>query len=432
MKKLISLLLAATLVMTTFAGCGKKEVTDNNVPSTGSQSEQSPEELKGEITFMVIDSFTKDENSALYTTTKEFMEKYPGIKVTIEPTAATNIKDKFTTSALSGAGPDIVALDSAGWAVDAAAANLILPLDEDLAEIKDQFQEGPLNSALYNGHYYAVPWYMNNMGLFYNKTILKDAGVDKVPTTWEEFTDALVKVEKIGKKGIVLPYFFPSYCMYAFFYQNGNPVIDTSGDKPVSALMDDSGKEAFRYICDFHTKYNAFPESLKDATSWDQTYAPFLREEVAFLFCGDWAYWSLQDSGVDYGIAPLPAGKQPATVLGGYTLSINSNTDNYKAAWEYVKWLTAKEQNDVLLSYGRVGARKDIDSAALIEQSPHLEQFIAQNSYTMARPAIVRLAEFDEMFSNAYKEVILNLKTADEALEDLDAKVNDFLDKLYQ
>ncbi len=439
MKKILCLFLVAAMTVTLFAACGQQPApASSNTPSpsasapTSSPGEAKPEEIKGDITFMVIDSFTKSEDAALYATTKAFMEKYPGIKVTIEPTAATNIKDKFTTSALSGAGPDIIALDSAGWAVDAAAANLLAPLDKELGPIKDQFNEGPLNSALYNGNHYAVPWYMNNMGMFYNKKILADAGVDKVPATWAEFTDALTKVGNAGKKGIILPFFFPSYVMYAFYYQNGNPVIDTSGGKPVSTLMTDSGKEAFNYLAELHTKYKAFPESTKDAMSWDQTYAPFIQEEVAFLFCGDWANWALKDSGIDYGIAPLPVGKQPATVLGGYTLSINKNTASYDAAWKYIEWLTAKEQNDVLLSYGRVGARKDIDSAALIKQAPHLEQFISQNSYTMARPSIVKLAEFDDMFANAYKQVILNAKTAEEALNELDAKVNAFLAKEYK
>lgn len=440
MKKLVSLLVAVLMLTAMLAACGGGASSSAAAPapastpaaaeSTADASEAPAKDLSGDITFMVIDSFDGDD-SALQRTTDAFMEANPGVNVTLEFVPATNIKEKFTTSAMSGAGPDVVALDSAGWTVDAAAASLLAPLDEDLAPIADQFQPGPLASGVYNGQYYAVPWYMNNMGLFYNKAILEEAGVDAVPTTWAEFDEALEKVSAIGKKGIILPYFFPSYVMYAFFYQNENPVIDTSGTVPVSALSEDSAKEAFTYLTEWHTKYNAFPESLKDAMSWDQTYAPFIQEEVAFLFCGDWANWALSASDVDYGIAPLPAGKVPATVLGGYTLSINKNTQNYDAAWAYIEWLTAAEQNDVLLEYGRVGARKDIDTAALLEKSPHLEAFIDQSGYTMARPAIVKLAEFDEMFSNAYKEVILGQKDAETALADIDQRLQDFLAQEY-
>lgn len=424
MKRLLTLVMALSMLLA-LAACGKKSAGENSGGSAAPQAEG----LSGDITFMVIDSFNSDDNP-LQAATDVFMEANPNVHVTIEYVASTSIQEKFTTAALAGSGPDVIALDSAGWAVDMAAAGLLLPLDEDLEPIADQFFEGPLNSGVYNGSYYAAPWYMNNEGLYYNKTILSEAGVANPPATWEELTDAIVKVQAAGYQGITMPYFFPSYYMYPFFYQAGCPIVDTSGDKPVSALMTKEGKTAWNYLCDLAE--TAYPESIKDATSWDSTYAPFMQGEVAFLFCGDWAYWSVEfSSDVDYGIAAMPAGEQEATLLGGYTLSINSNTENYDAAWAYIQWLTAAEQSGVLEGYGRISARTDTDTAALLEAYPHEEAFIAQRDSTMARPAIVNQSELDEMVSNAYKEVFLGTKDADAALADLDAKVTAFLENLY-
>lgn len=431
MKRLSSMVLVVIMVLSLMTGCGK---TKQPVGQQGTENSSAPASPKGNITFMVIDSFTKDKEQPLYKAVDEFMQKYPDIKVTIEPVPATNIKDKFTTSALSGAGPDVVSLDSAGWAIDAAAAGLLAPLDEKFKPIKDQYYEGPVNSGVFKDKYYAVPWYMNNMGLYYNKKILADAGISAPPTTWDELTEDIEKINKIGKKGIILPYFFPSYVMYAFFYQAGNDVIDTTGSKPKSLLMTDSGKEAFKYLAELQTKYNAFPESMKDAMSWDQTYAPFAREEVAFMFCGDWGDYGVSSANkdLDYGIAPLPKGKEAASVLGGYTLSINKNTKSFDAAWTFIEWLTAKEQNHVLLDYGRIGARKDIDTDALATKMPYLKTFIDQSSVTKARPQIIGLAEFDEIFSNAFKKVYLGQGDADTVLQEADAKVNDFINSRYK
>ena len=193
--------------------------------------------------------------------------------------------------------------------------------------------------------------------------------------------------------------------------------------------LTDEGKEAWAYLAEL-AKIGAYPEAIKDASSWDTTYAPFLQGKCAFLFCGDWAVWSLMDSDVDYGIAPMPAGKQPATLMGGYTLSINKNTKNYDAAWAYVEWLTAAEQNYVLQGYGRISARQDGDTASIIADSPHEEQFIAQLDSTYPRPAIINQAELDEMVSEAYRQVILGADP-DQTLADLDANVTAFLEEFY-
>lgn len=386
----------------------------------------------GEITFMVIDSFKTDDNP-LQASTDAFMAANPGVKVNLEYVSANDIKEKFTTSALSGAGPDIVALDSSGYAIDSAASNLLCPLDDDLKPIVGQFYEAPVQSGLYNGSYYAVPWYMNSMAMYYNQDILDAAGVTSLPTTWAEFNEALEKITAAGYDGITMPYYFCSYFMYAYFFQNENPVIDTTGAAPVSALATDSGKETWSYLCDLVTKYHAYPEAIKDAMSWDQTYAPFLQGSTAFLFSGDWANWSLSGSDVNYGIAKLPAGKVAATVMGGYTLSINRNTKHYDAAWAYLSWLTSAEQcQQVLSGYGRISARKDADTTKLVADYPHLATFVSQTPDCVARPAVINASEFDTMFSDAYKEVILGTKTPDEALSALDREASAWLAKQYQ
>lgn len=437
MKRLISAIFAMSLMLAALAGCGGNGATEaspNSIASTSTvETAPAASNEQTEIVFMVLDSFTKSEEDALYTTTKEFMEANPDIKVTIEPTPANNIKDKFTTAALSGGGPDIVSLDSAGWAIDGAAMGILSPLDERFNAIKDQFQEGPVNSGLYQNQYYSVPWYMNNTGMYYNKDILAEAGVDKVPETWEELAAACDKVNAIGKGGVTSQLIF-SYVMYSFFAQAGNPVFDTSGEIPVVTVNNESGKKAFYYLADLHTVHNAYPESMKDALSWDQTYAPFARGEVAFMLCGDWGNWGVSSANPDlnYGIAPLPKGDNAATTLGGYTLCISKNTKNYDAAWKYIEWLTASEQNQVLLSYGRMGARKDIDTEALIAENPHLEIFIQQADTTVARPTVIKLAEADMMLTDAFKSVFLGQATKEEALDKLEEDLNRFIENEYK
>jgi ABC-type glycerol-3-phosphate transport system substrate-binding protein len=378
----------------------------------------SASQAGGEIVFMT--HIGANENTALYKKTQQFMQDHPGTKITINTVSNSDILNIFTTAALAGAGPDIVGLDSAGWPVDAAAMNTLLPITKYLEPVKNDYLQGPINAGLYQGDYYALPWYYNNAGLYYNKTLLDKVGV-KVPTTWEELEDGIQKLTKAGYKGISTR--LDAYAIFAFFFQAGNLVIDTSGTKPVVTINNESGKRAWNYYTGFHTKYNAFPEAIKEATDWDRAYAPFMSGETGFFIVGDWGYNTFKNNApnLDFGIAPMPKGAQAATVLGGYVLSLNKNTKNPDLAWEYMRFLTSKEQDDTMLELGRVPGRTNIDAAPLLARNPYYNVFLEQAPITTARPAVINSKEVDQIIVDGFKYVLFNQKTPEKALNDMEA-----------
>ena len=73
----------------------------------------------------------------------------------------------------------------------------------------------PRRSTKFKGKTYAVPQVTDTLGLFYNKKMLKDAGVE-VPKTFDELKKAAKKIKsKTGKTGLYLrgddPYWFLPY-----------------------------------------------------------------------------------------------------------------------------------------------------------------------------------------------------------------------------
>lgn len=373
-------------------------------------------------------------SKSLYDATDAFCKAYPNVKVTIQPTqgSTASVVDKYTTAALSGAGPDIVTLDSSGYVIDCAAMGTLLPIGKRLGSLKDRYVQGSLNSGKYQGDYYAVPLYYNNCAIYYNKKILSDAGVKAVPATWSEFEDAVAKVTGIGKKAVITQ--LNSYALYNFFFENGNPVIDSSGKKPVVTVNNETGKEAWDFYCNIQVKYNGFPEAYKEALSWDKAYAPFLQGDVAFLVCGDWAYNTLKtgNPNLDFGIAPMPKNKQAGTVLGGLMLGINKNTKYPDAAFAYLKWLTDKEQDYVMYDLGRIPARTDVDTNVVLGKNPMLKPFFDQAASTMPRPTVVNLKDVDSAIIDSFKQVLYNQMTPDKALSSLSDKLNQIINDNYK
>jgi ABC-type glycerol-3-phosphate transport system substrate-binding protein len=152
-----------------------------------------------EIVFMA--NLATNDTTGIYKKTQVFNRENPEVKVTLNTVRGNDILTTFVTAAMAGSGPDIVSLDSAGWAIDAAAMNILLPLTKWLEPIKNEYLPGPIASGLYQGEYYALPWYYNNAALYYNKTPLEKVGA-KVPENWAELEDGIRKLTAAGYKGI--------------------------------------------------------------------------------------------------------------------------------------------------------------------------------------------------------------------------------------
>lgn len=423
-KKAIALALSMVLTMSMIVGCSKQP-SETAPPSQSSVTDNSavpsPEaKEKAKITFMVINSFTKTPDAPLYRAVNEFNQQSKMTEVTVEAVPSTNIKDKFTTAALSGSGPDIVSLDNAGWTADLAEMGLLTPIDDKVQTLQDELQADALSTNMYKGHYYGIPWYVNNMVMYYNKTMFEQAGISAPPESWEELEACVQKLKEIGKYGLNFPIGSPGgYTVCSFFMQNGNKIIDTSGEEPKVVFNDASGVEALTYLTNLYTNYKGMPESVKSTLSWDQVFAPFIQEDVGIVFSGDWAISAIKSGNPDleFGIAPLPVGKEAATILGGYNLAINKNSKNADQAWEFIQWLSSKEQEGLLPEYNRISARKDVVESNFVEENPIYQVFIQETVNSKSRPVVTQWQQIQTYMGDAFASVILGEATPQEALD---------------
>ncbi len=74
-----------------------------------------------------------------------------------------------------------------------ALADITAQFEADSALMPDQFYEGVLDSARYNGSYWGLPWIANPMMVYYNKTMFTELGIPCPEATddwtWAEFID---------------------------------------------------------------------------------------------------------------------------------------------------------------------------------------------------------------------------------------------------
>ena len=453
MRKVFALSMAAVLAAGSLSGCVMGGGSQTEAQTTAAQTEAQTEsagdaesagetasegaeaagetELTGELSVMVNNAFTGLDDPAILRAAEAFEEAHPGVTISIEGLSGDELISKYTTSAMAGSGPDVVALDNAGWPIDLAAMGLLLPLDERIEASGNDYLQGPLDSGLYEGQYYSVPWYFNNTGLYYNKRILEEIGKTEPPKDMAEFEEDVKLATELGYAGVSTR--LDGYAPFNIFFAFDNPVIDTSGERPVVTVNNESGKEAFNFWTGLHTKYHAFPEGMKDAADWATAYTTFVSDDCLFFICGDWGYANIQKNNPDmeFGLAPMPKGTVQAVCLGGYNMAINANTSNPDLAWASVEYLTSKECDYVLTEQGRIPGRTDVDYEPILEINPDYQVFIDEAEYTVPRPRVKNAKSVDDKMVDAFTKVFFDQMTAEQALNELEAELNDFINENY-
>ena len=189
MRKGVILSMVAALSLGLLAGC-----------SGGSSSKTSKEAAsKDDVKVWVQFSDETAEGKAWEQVVQNFNKKYKGkYKVVTEyiPRSGSGggYEDKVNAAITTNSLPDVITLDGPNTAAY-AKSKVITPLDDYL---KDNNMEDVLDSikqqGTYDGKFYAFGYSESNVGIYYNKKMFKEAGIDesslptlKKPWTWDEF-----------------------------------------------------------------------------------------------------------------------------------------------------------------------------------------------------------------------------------------------------
>ena len=168
MKKFLATLLAIVTVLSLCA-CGKKD--DGKIT------------LKMWCIATESDSNRKSYENAI----KDMAAKYPDITLEWDAIENEAYKTKIKTAVSGDNMPDIFFTWSCAFLGDFVSAGKVYCLDEAYKDFASKLPEKMCKNTTYDGKKYGVPLTMNIVGLFANMELLKKAGYDEIPGTYEEF-----------------------------------------------------------------------------------------------------------------------------------------------------------------------------------------------------------------------------------------------------
>lgn len=215
-KKVISVVLAAMMGMTLFAGCGsnsanseapKAEASSGSAAATAAGTTASAattasgEEEPVTLRFMWWGG--DDRATATLDVIKQFEAKYPYITIEPEYGSSDGYQEKLTTQLSSGNGADIIQMGP-GWLPGYISSNPDYFIDfndySDSIDLTTFDADFLKQNGNIDGHQYGIPTGIAGQAFIYNKTLADKIGLkfpdNKADMTWDKLLELGEQVQK--------------------------------------------------------------------------------------------------------------------------------------------------------------------------------------------------------------------------------------------
>jgi multiple sugar transport system substrate-binding protein len=179
---------------------------------------------------------TVDEMNAIV---EEFNKSNPNVEVLIDYVSYDALHDKITTAMASDPPAYDVFLVDDIWYAEFADKGYILDVSERVSQdAKDKIFAAAWEITSVQGKIYGMPWLLDQKYFYYNEELLKQAGFDAPPKTWEELLD---QSKAVKDQGIVEYPIVWSWGQYEAAICDWVTLLFGNG----GALMDEAGKPVF-------------------------------------------------------------------------------------------------------------------------------------------------------------------------------------------
>ncbi|BAU62993.1 extracellular solute-binding protein [Stanieria sp. NIES-3757] len=307
-----------------------------------------------------------------------------------------------------------------------AQLDALLPLENWLnnSPIRQEIDPAMLPSMELNGHILSVPFATNNAAIFYRPSLFEQAGINKLPETWEELKKVAQQLSKdtngdrrIDQHGILLSLGKGEWTVFTwlpFIYSAGGELLTDNQPN----LVNQGVIEALQLGADLVQENLAILSAPERGYELDS----FLGGSAAMQITGPWTLAQLQETKTDYGVFPFPANKTQAAVIGGENLFVFKTTpERERACLKFLEYILSEEfQTNWALKTGylpiNLKSQQSTEYQQFIAQNPVLEVFLKQMKTARSRPIIPQYNRLSENLGRAIEAVLLGKETPETAL----------------
>ncbi|ACI59480.1 extracellular solute-binding protein family 1 (plasmid) [Rhizobium leguminosarum bv. trifolii WSM2304] len=362
---------------------------------------------------------------------EEFKAK-TGYEVELRQSDWGSAFQKLLTATASGTLADVCMM---GQVMTPALASkgAFLPIDSYLKGWVDaeQFYAPMLKDGIFDGKSYALPIYADVRTSIYRSDILKKAGVETLPTNWDEFKALAKKLSTKNGGPLDAPFFANQdksvglmQTFSQFLVQAGGSYFDEKGKSILSA---EPGQKALNYLVSFFAEGLANPNVVYQGTGP----TPLVQGQAAMTLNSVFEPRNAHANNPEVekfviAGAPLSAtpGGKPATLAWINKLGIGANTKDPDGAWQLLSYLVSKSSSEKFAElWGGLPARQDLKDAPFLANVD--KGFVDATQYAGALPTTPSLLQIQKEVNIAMQSAIRQAQPPAEILSALDTKIDE-------
>ncbi|NNG66855.1 ABC transporter substrate-binding protein [Caldanaerobacter subterraneus] len=427
-RRLLTVLIIIAFTFSAVVGCSSK-------PQSQSSAKKEP------IKLTILTHYSQEQEEALKKEIEKWNKLHPDIQVVHKPVGDFGqLLPTIMAQQTAGQQADIIHI-YALWLGQLVSNRVLAEVPDDVVnDIKQNYMPTAIDAVTFEGKVWGYPTEIQTYGLFYNKKLLKEAGFDNAPNTWNEVYEMAKKITKKDSTGkmliegfglvkgwdsaVVHPFLSLAYSAGGVFIKDGK--VDLTTPPFVEALQFEEKliKDGITDIS-FDT-LKGFADGkvgmVINAGWWNSTLKVLMKEDY-------------QNVGVT--TIPSPDRQGKGSVAYGFLYGVNSKSKHKNEAWEFLKWLNSEAQENgatpegnFLVSLDIIPTRiSDINALKSELEKPNNKPFIDALSYAIPELNVVPGQKIKTILQNHIESVWVGSEKVEEALKAATNEINQELEK---
>ncbi|HHV09468.1 MAG TPA: extracellular solute-binding protein [Clostridiales bacterium] len=366
---------------------GTKEGSEGkNEEGKGDESKGDKVDISGTTIRFSIGAILDENGQKVWDEILNDYHEKSGVTVELEQFDNSSYRTWITTQHAANSAPDVMEVNYS-WGWDDYTKGYLIDFNEHLSDANPYFDNKTLEETMSpilmqqavnpnNKSLPGIPSKVLGVKVMYNKTLFEKAGIDKLPTTVDEFFEACEKLKAVG----VVPFGFANakvndahmnWWLHNFISQMDQELrdkMDLDGNGFVTKnelvaatdnnLIDFTAspfKDSITLLKEFSQYWNSDFNSTDVSGIMDL----WLSEKVAMMTIGSFQAYQLEgigDLGFEYGLMPLPivtenqypspTGKSlnnGGKLVDTYVVKANKDAKKQAAALDFVQFMLSPE-----------------------------------------------------------------------------------------
>ncbi|MFH1565638.1 MAG: extracellular solute-binding protein [bacterium] len=332
----------------------------SNIPFIGKFFEKGADTLSSKETKISYWGLFETE-ATLAPSIENYQNNHPNIQISYEPKDFNNLKSYKETlqeRLKNNTAPDIIRIHSS-WVSEfypylQPAPSSLFTKESYASEFFPSAQNTCVSSK---GAVYAVPLMYEALVVFYNQDMLDEKGITRLPKTWDDFRELAIALTQKDERGNIVR----AGAAIGNFRNvaHGSDILGLMFSQSNVGIPADLDSDTATEILDYYTSF------FKTDHVWDAwlPYSPvaFAEKKVALLFAPTWQSFNIlnENPNLKIGIAAvpqIPVWETPHITninwASFWVEAVTKSSKNPTASWEFLKFLSSKEQRTKLFSTG--------------------------------------------------------------------------------